>query len=206
MNTDCSVGNKVYAYVGVPWNRVGTARAPSPCSPCWDPTHFLSPSWRCFPIGFRRSSPVNQCSVVVSVLSQFEGTGSPALHLRRVCTVLKPSPQASSKAPFYSKRRQWVCSIRNSSIISTSVGIARGGVWDPKVCVPSPPLSFPSPGKTAPHHPLGDGHQATVPHPPLGNCTTTVHAHLQAQKLQHKTKELSIGCVQRAANVQRPTP
>ena len=69
-----------------------------------------------------------------------------------------------------------------------------------------PPLSFPTPGKTIPHHPLGDGQQVTVPHPPLGNCTTTVHAHLQAQKLQHKTKEFSIRHIQRAANVQRPTP
>ena len=34
--------------------------------------------------------------------------------------------------------------------------------------VPPPPLSFPSPGKTVPHHPLGDGHQVTVPHPPPG--------------------------------------
>ena len=56
---------------------------------------------------------------------------------------------------------------------------------------PPPPLSFPTPGKTVPHHPLGDGHQVTVPHPPLGNCTTTV------QKLQHKTKEFSIRCVQK---------
>ena len=31
-----------------------------------------------------------------------------------------------------------------------------------------PPLSFPTPGKTVPHHPLGDGHQVTVPHPPPG--------------------------------------
>ena len=73
-------------------------------------------------------------------------------------------------------------------------------------CGTPPPLSFPTPGKTVPHHPLGDGHQVTVPHPPLGDHTPTVHAHLQAQKLQHKTKEFTIGCVQRAANVQRPTP
>ena len=71
---------------------------------------------------------------------------------------------------------------------------------------PPRPLSFPTPGKTVPHHPLGDGHQVTVPHPPLGDRTTTVHAHLQAQKLQHKTKEFSIRYVQRAANVRRPTP
>ena len=44
------------------------------------------------------------------------------------------------------------------------------------------------------------------PPPPVGDHTPTVHAHLQAQKLQHKTKALSIGCVQRAANVRRPTP
>ena len=36
---------------------------------------------------------------------------------------------------------------------------------------PPPPLSFPTPGKTVPHHPLGDGHQVTVPHPPLGDHT-----------------------------------
>ena len=46
---------------------------------------------------------------------------------------------------------------------------------------PPPPLSFPTPGMTVPHH-------------PRGNRTTTVHAHLQAQKLQHKTKELSMIC------------
>ena len=39
-------------------------------------------------------------------------------------------------------------------------------------CYPPPPLSFPTPGKTVPHHPLGDGHQVTVPHPPRG---TTPH-------------------------------
>ena len=44
------------------------------------------------------------------------------------------------------------------------------------VCIRNtPPPSFPTPGKTVPHHPLGDGHQVTVPHPPLGDCTTTVH-------------------------------
>ena len=31
-----------------------------------------------------------------------------------------------------------------------------------------PPLSFPTPGKTTPHYPLGDGCQVTVPHPPPG--------------------------------------
>ena len=34
--------------------------------------------------------------------------------------------------------------------------------------LPPTPLSFPTPGKTVPHHPLGDGHQVTVPHPSLG--------------------------------------
>ena len=48
---------------------------------------------------------------------------------------------------------------------------------------PPRPLSFPTPGKMVPHHPLGDSHQVTVPHHPLGYCTTTVHTHLQAQKL-----------------------
>ena len=64
---------------------------------------------------------------------------------------------------------------------------------DAKVVPSPPPVSFPTPGKTVPHHPLGDH-------------TPTVNAHLQAQKLQHKTKALSIGCVQGAANVRRPTP
>ena len=81
----------------------------------------------------------------------------------------------------------------------------RGTKEPARRCTP-PPLSFPTPGKTVPRHPLGDGHQVTVPHPPLGDHTPTVHAHLQAQKLQHKTKEFSTGCVQRAANVRRPTP
>ena len=71
---------------------------------------------------------------------------------------------------------------------------------------PPPPLSFPTPGKTVPHHLLGDGYQVTVPHPPLGDRTTTVHAHLQAQKLTAKPKAISIRCVQRAANALRPTP
>ena len=40
-------------------------------------------------------------------------------------------------------------------------------------CFPSfipspPPLSFPTPGKTVPRHPLRDGHQVTVPPPPPG--------------------------------------
>ena len=54
---------------------------------------------------------------------------------------------------------------------------------------PPPPLSFPTPGKTVPHHLLGDGYQVTVPHPPVGDRTTTVHAHLQAQKLQLNRKQ-----------------
>ena len=36
---------------------------------------------------------------------------------------------------------------------------------------PPPPLSFPTPRKTVPHHPLWDGHQVTVPHPPPGDHT-----------------------------------
>ena len=79
-------------------------------------------------------------------------------------------------------------------------------ITDMLTMYPPLPLSFPTPGKTVPHHPLGDSHQVTVPHPPVGDRTTTVHAHLQAQKLQHKTKEFSIRYVQRAANVRRPTP
>ena len=45
-----------------------------------------------------------------------------------------------------------------------------------------------------------------APPPPLGDRTTTVRTHLQAQKLQHKTKEFRIRYVQGAANVRRPTP
>ena len=45
------------------------------------------------------------------------------------------------------------------------------------------------PMKTVPHHLLGDGYKVTVPHPPLGDRTTTVHAHLQAQKLQLNRKQ-----------------
>ena len=33
---------------------------------------------------------------------------------------------------------------------------------------PPPPLSFPTPGKAVPRHPLGDGHQVTVAPPPGG--------------------------------------
>ena len=39
---------------------------------------------------------------------------------------------------------------------------------NPNEFVPPPPLSFPTPEKTVPCHPLGDGHQVTVPHPPPG--------------------------------------
>ena len=67
-----------------------------------------------------------------------------------------------------------------------------------RIVVPSPPLSFPTTVGWSP----SDG----PPPPALGDHTATVHAHLQSQKPQHKTKEFSIGCVQRAANVQRPTP
>ena len=51
----------------------------------------------------------------------------------------------------------------------------RGAVTSYNALIP-PPLVVPHPGKTVPHHPLGDGHQVTVPHPPLGDRTTTVHA------------------------------
>ena len=37
------------------------------------------------------------------------------------------------------------------------------------LCTP-PPLSFPTPGKTVPHHTLGDGHQVTPPPPPQGTA------------------------------------
>ena len=57
---------------------------------------------------------------------------------------------------------------------------------------PPPPLSFPTPGKMVPCHPLGDGHQVTVPHHPPGDRSTAVHAHCGAQKLRQKTKQHSI--------------
>ena len=53
---------------------------------------------------------------------------------------------------------------------------------------PRPPLSFPTPGKTVPRHPLGDGHQVTAPHHPPGNRSTAIHTHCGAQKLRQKTK------------------
>ena len=71
----------------------------------------------------------------------------------------------------------------------------------------SPPhLSCRTLGKTVSRRPLGHGCPVTIPHPIVGNHITTVHAHLQAEKLQHKTKQFSIRNVQRAANVLRPTP
>ena len=49
-----------------------------------------------------------------------------------------------------------------------------------------------SPPLVLPPHPPGDGCQVTpAPPRPLGNRTTTIHAH-GAQKLQRKTKEQSI--------------
>ena len=71
---------------------------------------------------------------------------------------------------------------------------------------PPPTCRSPPQGRQSPITPWGMVTKRRSPTPPLGDRTTTVHAHLQAQKLQHKTKEFSIGCVQRAANVQRPTP
>ena len=68
------------------------------------------------------------------------------------------------------------------------------------------PLSCPTPGKTVPHHPLGDGCQVTVPHPP---CATTLppYTHIfRHRNCTAKRKEFNIRCVQRAANVLRPTP
>ena len=67
-------------------------------------------------------------------------------------------------------------------------------LYPPPPVVPHPreDVSFLTPGKTVPHHPLGDSHQVTVPPPPGGP-----HYH---------RKEFSIRYVQRAANVRRPTP
>ena len=48
--------------------------------------------------------------------------------------------------------------------------------------VPPPPLSFPTPGKTVPHHPLGDGHQVTVPHPPPWGTTPPPYTHICRDK------------------------
>ena len=71
--------------------------------------------------------------------------------------------------------------------------------------LPPPPCRSPPQGRRSPTTPWGrlpsDG-----PPPPSGDRTTTVHAYLQARKLRHKTKEFNIRCVQRAANVRRPTP
>ena len=91
-------------------------------------------------------------------------------------TVLKGSPWQKKKS---GSLRTVLCS--NVQQCVRCFARAHGWTRVPKnVPSPPPPLSFPTPGKTAPHHPLGDR-------------TDTVHAHLQAQKLQHKTKEFSIG-------------
>ena len=60
--------------------------------------------------------------------------------------------------------------------------------------VPSPSLVVPHPREDGPPPPPGGWSPSDgPPPPPLGDHTpTTVHAHLQAQKLQHKTKEFSI--------------
>ena len=60
--------------------------------------------------------------------------------------------------------------------------------YESSLCTLPPPLSFPTPGKMVARHPLGDGHQVTAPHHPLGDRSTTVHAHCGAQKLRQKTK------------------
>ena len=66
---------------------------------------------------------------------------------------------------------------------------------------PRPPLSCPTRGKTVPRHPLGDGCLVTVPQPPLGNCTTTVHAHFEAQnmhceRIPHKMRSKGCQCTE----------
>ena len=63
-----------------------------------------------------------------------------------------------------------------------------------------PPPCLPHPRKDSPPPPPGgrlpnDG----PPPPPLGNRTTTIHIHLQAQKLQHKTKEFSMRCIRQSS-------
>ena len=70
---------------------------------------------------------------------------------------------------------------------------------------PPPPCPSP-PREDGPPPPPGGRSPSDSPPPPLRNRTTTVHAHLQAQILQHKTKEFVIRYVQTAANVRRPTP
>ena len=83
---------------------------------------------------------------------------------------------------------------------------------------PHPPVSFPTPGKTVPHHPLGDGHQVTVPHPPLGDRTPTVHerehvavrgaeqTHGRARWFCHRDHKRCGDMHHRALNIQRPAP
>ena len=110
-----------------------------------------------------------------------------------------PNPHITGRAAAVKKQQQWLSCPQNHHQSAPDC------THQPQ-STPPRPLSFPTPGKTVPHHPLGDGHQVTVPHHPLGDRTTTVHTHLQAQKLQHKTKEFSIRYVQRAANVRRPPP
>ena len=55
---------------------------------------------------------------------------------------------------------------------------------------PPPPLSCPTPGKTVPRHPLGDGCQVMVPHPPP---VQPPYTHIFRHRSLHcKTKEYSI--------------
>ena len=55
--------------------------------------------------------------------------------------------------------------------------VAKKACQPPLHHYPPSPMSFPTPGKTVPHHPLGDGCQVTPPPPPMGDQTTTVHAY-----------------------------
>ena len=72
----------------------------------------------------------------------------------------------------------WVAALMSRPDEAAFSRIFQGGLELPTLNdLPPPPPPFPTPGKTAPH-------------PPLGNRTTTVHAHLQAQKLHCKNDRI----------------
>ena len=145
----------------------------------------------------------------VSVLLLPLSVGAPGCPYRAPTPIPPACPPPVRGFHISVRRGLSVCGWLVTALLPPGGHLPARGAQPPPLWSTPPPLSFPTPGKTVPHHPLGDGHQVTVPHPPLGDHTPTLHAHLQAQKLQklqHKTKEFSIECVQRAANVRRPTP
>ena len=108
------------------------------------------------------------------------------------------------------------CSLRSlQAPLQTPPTKKDGGANKPHCLTPPPPLSCPTPGKTVPRHPLGDGCQVTVSWgtalPPYmhifmpRNCTakrkltvaglSCLHAHKRCGNMHH-----------RALKIQQPAP